>query len=149
MLAELSAANAAFAVIKQCVANGMELASAGKQINDFVFAKEELQRKVSRKRKAGQDKSDLEEFMALEAIREQEEALREAMIWSGRPGLWNAWQKFQAEARTSREMAEKKAAKRREEMRQLALQGLGVVLFLAMLGGIIAIGFYLKKNGYI
>lgn len=149
MLAELSAANAAFAVIKQCVTNGIELASAGKQINDFVFAKEELQRKLSRKHKTGQDRSDLEEFMALEAIREQEESLREIMIWSGRAGLWNDWQRFQAEARKSRELAAKKAAKRREELRQLALQGLGVVLFLAMLGGIIAIGFYLKQNGYI
>ena len=48
MLAELAAANAAFAVIKQCVQNGRELASAGKQISDFVCAKEELTRRKNK-----------------------------------------------------------------------------------------------------
>ena len=36
MLAELAAANAAFAVIKQCVSNGKELANVGKSISDFT-----------------------------------------------------------------------------------------------------------------
>ena len=40
MLAELAAANAAFGVIKSFVSNGKELASCGKHISDFVFAKE-------------------------------------------------------------------------------------------------------------
>ena len=46
MLAELAAANAAFAVIKQCVSNGKELANVGKSISDFVFAKEQIQKKA-------------------------------------------------------------------------------------------------------
>ena len=49
MLAELAAANAAFAVIKQCVQNGKEIASAGSAIAQFVGAKEDLQRKVDKK----------------------------------------------------------------------------------------------------
>ena len=75
MLAELAAANAAFAVIKQCVANGRELASAGKSITDYVCAKEELNRRVNKKKKPGKNNSDLEEFLALEKIRQQEEQL--------------------------------------------------------------------------
>ena len=51
MLAELAAANAAFAVIKQCVQNGRELTAAGNAIAQFVTAKEQLQRKGNRKRK--------------------------------------------------------------------------------------------------
>ena len=42
MLAELAAANAAFSVIKSFVSNGKELSSCGKQISDFVFAKEQI-----------------------------------------------------------------------------------------------------------
>ena len=45
MLAELAAANAAFAVIKQAVANGKEIASAGNAIAQFVGAKEKLQQR--------------------------------------------------------------------------------------------------------
>ena len=49
MLAEL-AANAAFGVIKSFISNGKELASCGKQISDFVFAKEEIEEKAKSKK---------------------------------------------------------------------------------------------------
>jgi len=112
MLAELAAANAAFQVIKSAVQNGKEIASAGKAIANFVGAKEQLQRKAQRKGGG----SDLEEFMALEQIREQEEQLKQIMIYAGRPGLWGDWQRFQAKARTARREAEIAAAKRRKKI---------------------------------
>ena len=112
MLAELAAANAAFAVIKTAVQNGKEIAAAGSAIASFVGAKEDLQRKASKKGGG----SDLEEFMALEQIREQEEQLKQIMIYAGRPGLWGDWQRFQAKARTARREAEVAAAKRRQKM---------------------------------
>ena len=83
MLAELAAANAAFAVIKQAVRNGKEIAAAGSAIAEFVGAKEKLQSKAAKKGNG----SDLEEFMALEQIREKEEELKQMMIILGRPGL--------------------------------------------------------------
>ena len=46
MLAELAAANAAFAIIKQAVSNGKDIASAGSAIAEFVGAKENLQQKA-------------------------------------------------------------------------------------------------------
>ncbi len=49
MLAELAAANAAFAVIKQAVSNGKEIAAAGNAIAQFVGAKEKLERKAQQK----------------------------------------------------------------------------------------------------
>ena len=112
MLAELAAANAAFAVIKTAVQNGKDIAAAGSAIANFVGAKEDLQRKASKKGNG----SDLEEFMALEQIREQEEQLKQIMIYAGRPGLWGDWQRFQAKARTARREAEVAAAKRRQKM---------------------------------
>ncbi len=87
MLAELAAANAAFAIIKKAVANTGDLAKAGKAISDFVIAKEELQRKGNKKKKPGVRSSDLEEFMALEKIRQQEQELKQIMIYAGRAGF--------------------------------------------------------------
>ena len=110
MLAELAAANAAFAVIKQAVSNGKEIAAAGNAIAEFVGAKEKLQSKAAKKGNG----SDLEEFMALEQIREKEEELKQMMIILGRPGLWNDWQRFQAKARVARREAEIASARRRK-----------------------------------
>ena len=115
MLAELAAANAAFSVIKSFVSNGKELTGCAKHISDFVFSKEQLEKKAS-KQKAKGGGSDLEEFMALEQIKEKEEELKKIMIYLGRPGLWQDWQAFQGEARKSRRYAEKVKAKRREEI---------------------------------
>ena len=99
MLAELAAANAAFQIIKRAVQNTGDIAKAGKAISDFVIAKEELQRKGNKKKKSGVRSSDLEEFIALESIRQKEQQLKQIMIYTGRPGLWHDWQKFQADAR--------------------------------------------------
>ena len=133
MLAELAAANAAFAVIKQAVQNGRELADAGSAITKYVGAKEELSRRAKKKKKPGASNSDLEEFMALEKLKQQEEQLRETMIWSGRPGLWKDWQAFQAQARKSRRVQEALAKKRREEFLQ------ALAIFVGVLAGVIGI----------
>ena len=136
MLAELAAANAAFAVIKNFVSNGKELASCGKQISDFVFAKEQIQKKANKQRAKG-GSGDLEEFMALEKIKEQEKELKQLMIYAGRPGLWQDWQRFQAEARKSRRYAEKMAEKQREEYLQIMGYIVGGAMFIGGVGFII------------
>tara|TARA_R100000329_G_scaffold195_1_gene429 strand:- start:1612 stop:2043 length:432 start_codon:yes stop_codon:yes gene_type:complete len=116
MLAELAAANAAFAVIKQAVSNGKEIAAAGSAIAEFVGAKEKLQQKAQKKGGG----SDLEEFMALEKIKEQEEQLKQIMIYAGRPGLWHDWQKFQAKARIARREAEQERIRKRKHHFEVA-----------------------------
>jgi len=144
MLAELAAANAAFAIIKRAVQNTGDLAKAGKAISDFVIAKEELQRKGNKKKKSGVNSSDLEEFMALEKIRQHEEELKQFMIYCGRPGLWHDWQKFQAEARKERRVQEELAKRRRAEI--VDALGLGAVALLisTMVAGLVAWIVWLK-----
>lgn len=129
MLAELAAANAAFSVIKTAVNNGSDLARCAKQIGQLVGAKEDLERKVKRK-KATHQTNDFEEFMALERIREQEDQLRQIMIYAGRPGLLGDWQKFQKEARLARRQAEIDAARRRERMFEYI--GAGILVFIIL-----------------
>ena len=136
MLAELAAANAAFGVIKSFISNGKELASCGKQISDFVFAKEQIEKKAKKQRAKGVRTNDLEEFMALEKIKQQEEELKQIMIYADRPGLWQDWQRFQAEARKSRRYAEKMAQKRKEELLEMMGYSIAFIALLAF-GGMV------------
>ena len=135
MLAELAAANAAFQVIKTAVQNGKEIASAGKAIANFVGAKEQLQRKAQKKGGG----SDLEEFMALEQIREQEEQLKQIMIYAGRPGLWGDWQRFQAKARIARREAEEAAIRKRKKIMDITIITIFFVLGLVIFGAFVAL----------
>ena len=137
MLAELAAANAAFSVIKSAVQNAGDIAKAGKAIGDFVNAKEELRVRGEKKRQSVFGGNDIEEFFALEQIRQQEEDLKQLMIYAGRPGLWNDWQKFQAEARKARQEAIQEAQRKRQQMLEIMviagalILGAGVLILLA------------------
>ena len=133
MLAELAAANAAFQVIKQAVSNGKDIAAAGSAIAKFVGAKQDLERK-SLKKGGG---SDLEEFMALEQIREQEEQLKQIMIYTGRPGLWHDWQRFQAKARVARKEAEDKARRKRKQIIEISIVAFFLILGLTIMAAFV------------
>ena len=133
MLAELAAANAAFSVIKSFISNGKELTGCAKHISDFVFAKEEIEKKAKKQKSKGGG-ADLEEFMALEQIREKEEELKQMMIYLGRPGLWQDWQQFQAEARKSRRYQEKLAKKRQEEIMEYVGYSIGFIIIIFFAG---------------
>jgi len=135
MLAELAAANAAFSVIKQCVSNGKEIAAAGSAIAQFVGAKEKLQQKAQKKGGG----SDLEEFMALEQIREREKELKEFMIYAGRPGLWNDWQRFQAKARVARREAEQERTRKRKHHFEVAIITFLLIVFACILASVVLI----------
>ena len=141
MLAEIAAANAAFSVIKAALANGKELHQLGSRVFDYFDNKAKIQESANNKGGG----SDLEEFMALEQLKQQEEELRERMIYAGRPGMWNDWLKFQAQAarqrREAKDAAVREAIRRRENLEQIAEYiaiGLGVIVLAAlMVGGFI------------
>ena len=72
--------------------------------------------------------------MALEQIREQEEQLKQIMIYTGRPGLWHDWQRFQAKARVARKEAELEAKRKRKQYFEI-----GIITFLLIVGlGVLA-----------
>ena len=136
MLAELAAANAAFAIIKTTISNGRELASCGKALGTFISCKEDLMREGNKKRARGVGGNDLEEFMALEQIREKEKQLKELMILSGRPGLWRDYERFCEEAKDGRAKARQAAVKRRKKNIETAGNvGVGIII----LGGLVAL----------
>ena len=145
MLAELAAANAAFGVIKSFISNGKELSGCAKQISDFVFSKEAIEKNLKKKKAKGIGGADLEEFMALEQIREKEEELKQMMIYLGRPGLWQDWQEVQAEARKSRRYQEKMAAKRQAEIMEYVGYSVGFIIIIFFAG--LAAWFVAKWTG--
>jgi len=145
MIAELAAANAAFNVIKAALANGKELSALGGRVFDYFDNKAKIQEQATQKGGG----SDLQEFMALEQLRQQEEELRERMVYAGRPGMWNDWMKFQAAAaRKRREAAE--AAKREKARKAARLAQLTEYIAIGMavivLAGLLVGGFviYMK-----
>ena len=136
MLAELAAANAAFAIIKKTVENSGDIMRAGKAIGDLMSAKEELQRRGNKKRARGVGGNDLQEFLALETIKQREAEIKQMLILSGRPGLWRDYQKFCEEARDGRAKARAQAIKRRKKMlEQIGNAGVAIII----LGGLIGV----------
>ena len=140
MLVELAAANAAFAVIKEAVANAGDIMAAGQKLFEYFDAKAAIQKKANE----NPGRSDMEEFMALEQLKRQEEHLRESMIYAGRPGMWDDWLKFQAEAARKREAAKRAAEReallrkrRAEELIEITALSIGVfILSMLVIWGI-------------
>ena len=137
MLAELALANAAFSVIKEAVANSGDIMAAGESLFKYFDTKAEIQKKAAAK--GGSDRGDLEEFMALEQLKKQEEELREMMIYQGRAGLWTDWLKFQLEAKKKREAAERERILRKQRIIGRIKDIAMIILIVVLLGGIGAI----------
>jgi hypothetical protein len=134
MLAELALANAAFSVIKEAVANSGDIMAAGESLFKYFDTKAEIQKKAAAK--GGSDRGDLEEFMALEQLKKQEEELREMMIYQGRAGLWTDWLKFQLEAKKKREAVEREKVLKRQRMIDRIKDTGMIILIIVLLGGL-------------
>jgi hypothetical protein len=145
MIAEIAAANAAFAVIKGALANGKELHQLGSRVFDYFDNKAKIQENATKKGGG----SDLEEFMALEQLKQQEEELRERMVYAGRPGMWGDWQKFQAAAARKRREAKEEAAKearRRKEQLEDMVEYIAIGMGVIVLAGLLVGGFVIYMN---
>jgi hypothetical protein len=146
MIAEIAAANAAFAVIKAALANGKELHQLGSRVFDYFDNKSKIQEQATQKGGG----SDLQEFMALEQLKQQEEELRERMVYAGRPGMWDDWVKFQAAAARRRREQKEAAAraivlrkKKMEELVEYTAIGLAAIILAALMTyGVVAYMMY-------
>jgi hypothetical protein len=98
MLAEIAAANAAFQVIKTAISNGKELYDCSDAAKKYFDNKSAIAKRVSTK-----GKSDLDAFMALEQIKEQEVWLKDYMVYAGRADMYSDWLNFQSECKRQRE----------------------------------------------
>ena len=142
MLAELAAANAAFDVIKQTLANGREIYDAGEALAKYFGLKNEIQKRAH---EHGY-KSDIQAFMASEQLAAKEAELKEMMIYQGRGGMWDDWLAFQQEMKRSREEEEREKRIAKQKRKQailrafewsiatvIALSAIGMISWLALI----------------
>jgi hypothetical protein len=134
MLAELAIANAAFAVVRETVANGGDIMAAGQHIFKFFDSKSEIAKK------ANASGSDSEAFFALEQIKQNEKDLQEMFIYQGRAGLWDDWLKFQADAKRKREAEARALALEKLKRKQLMWAWVnGVLISISVVTGLIIV----------
>jgi hypothetical protein len=131
MLAELTAINSAYAVIKEVINNGRELGECAGHLGKFFESKLKLEKKVVQA--PANERNQLEEFFALEEARRKEKELKDYMLIAGRPGLWDDWVKFQ-KMYAQRELAIAQAQKRAEieaaqQREELVLASCILILF--------------------
>lgn len=156
MLEMLVVANSAFEIIKKTIENGREISSVGKSIADFCRAEDQLKQDLHKKKNSiwtnflGKADNDLEEFMALEQIKEKEEQLKQIMIYVGRPGLYQDYVHYRTEARKARRDAKIKAEKQREKFKETVLKVILAILITALFSGVITVlAIIAKKKGVI
>lgn len=136
ILETIAAANAAYSVIRTCIANGRETADLMSNVGKFLTAEEELKAAVEKKKKSpitaitGGAEGDWEEFQQLEKIREQRKELESYIRLYGKPGQWDRWIQWQAEARKARQAAKKEALRKQEEFVEL-MQTITIVVLAA------------------
>jgi hypothetical protein len=148
MLAELAAFNAGFQIVKSTVSAGRDIASAAAGISKMVENKDAMHKRLQKKKNSiftTTVESDLEEFMALEQMKQNEAELKQIMIYTGRAGLHGDFLKFCADARKSRKEAERRAQQEREEMIETitVVAGVGIGAT-AAIGAIIGLVWYFK-----
>jgi hypothetical protein len=148
MLAELAIANAAFAVIKTAVQNSGDILDAAGSLTQYFDSKSSLQKKVNEK---GGNKSDMEEWMALQKFEAYETELKELLIYYGKPGQWDSWLQFQADAKRKRE-ADARAITMANIKRREAIWGWinGVLIAICVATGLFAVGllvWFIVKRG--
>ena len=133
-IAVIQTANAAIGAVKELVGNGKDLMDCGKELGEYFGAKSEIQKKADRNGSG----NALEMFFELEKLKQQEEQLKEMMIYQGRPGMWTDWLNFQAQQKRAREDAEKEA--RRKAMAKRKAIKNGLVIGAVVLASLTAVG---------
>jgi len=122
MLAEITAANAAFKLIKTALSNGKELYDCSEAAKSYFTNKSAITKRVAQK-----GKSDLDAFMALEKIKEQEEWLKDYMVYAGRAEMYSDWLNFQSECKRERERVARLAVLKRHATLKLIKQFVTVI----------------------
>lgn len=136
MLAELAIASAAIGAVKEALQGTGDIMSAAKHIGSFFDSKAALQKRVNEKG----GRSDIESFMALEKLAAMEEALKQQMLFLGRPGLVDSWHQFQADAKRQRDAEAKALALAKYKRKQTIWAWInGLLITVSILSGVVFI----------
>jgi|TARA_R110000772_G_scaffold204433_1_gene314549 hypothetical protein len=141
MLAELMVANAAFAVIKQTLSNGKEIADAGSALTKYFSASQSIQQKA----KMGTG-DVLAAYQAKQAIERQEKELEFMLNKQGLLGYYK-YQQFRDEFHNNQKQAAKKRKVQQAKLNSnindgLKAMGIVIIIMAACFGVAYYVGTY-------
>ena len=145
MLAELMVANAAFAVIKQTLMNGKDIASAGKAVGDYFTAEKDIQIKAAN----GSGDNLLEAFQAKKQLEKQEAELKFLLNKQSLLG-YHEFQEFKAQFSRDRKEAEKEKLRKKAASSKALQENLSIALkvasiLLLIMGALFGVALYLRE----
>jgi hypothetical protein len=128
-IAAVKIANEAIGAIKEFAGRVESVGQLGKPLTQLADAKEELERKAK--------EGSMEHFFELEKIKQREAEIKQMFIYSGRPGLWDDYQKFLANRKQLKENERKRiAAKKARKKRLIKEWTIGIALTVAALSAV-------------
>jgi hypothetical protein len=128
-IAAVKIANEAIGAIKEFAGHVESVGQLGKPLTQLADAKEELERKAK--------EGSMEHFFELEKIKQREAEIKQMFIYSGRPGLWDDYQKFLANRKQLKENERKRiAAKKARKKRLIKEWTIGIALTVAALSAV-------------
>jgi hypothetical protein len=134
MLAELAIANAAFEVIRTAVSNGKEIFELGDHLAKFSDAGREIDHKAKLAKKGSDQESDLEVFMAQEAMRNKRDQLKELMVRT-RHMMWDDFLRFEGEQQKARLKAQRDEERQKAERTDLIMTCVAWIVAFFILAG--------------
>ena len=144
LIESLMVANAAFAVIKQTLANGKDIADAGSSLSDYFKAENEIAKEVAVKGKG----SALEAYQAQQQLRKQEDELKYMLNKQGLLGYHNFLEfkaQYSRDAKEAARLATRKRHLRNEAIQENVSIGIkvGGILIITM-GAVFGVAIYLR-----
>ena len=139
MLAELAIANAAFAVIKQTLSNGKEIADAGSAVTKYFSASQSIQQKA-----AIGTGDVLGAYQAKQAIERQEKELEFMLNKQSIQGYYKYCQFRDEFHRKQKADVKKQKAQAKEVKETLVLAGQVVGILVTILAAFFGVVMYIK-----
>ena len=110
-IAAIKIANEAIGAIKEFAGHIESIGQMGPHLNKLAEAKEEIEKKAK--------EGSMEHFFELEKIKQREAEIKQLFIYSGRPGLWDDYQKFLANRKQLKENQRKREAAERARRKRI------------------------------
>ena len=128
-IAAIKVANDAIAAIKEMAGNVQSVGQLGSHLTKLTDAEDQIKEKATG--------GDMDAFFALEKINQEKAAIKQMMIYSGRAGLWEDWQRFQANRRQLREKArQRELAKIARRKRLIKEWCIGIAVSIGVLSAV-------------
>ena len=128
-IAAVKIANEAIGAIKEFAGHINSVGEMGPQLTKLADAKEVLEKKAK--------EGSMEHFFELEKIKNQEAEIKRTFIYSGRPGLWEDYQRFIINRRQLKENERKRIAQAKARKKRLIKEWtVGIAVALATLSAV-------------